>query len=595
MSQINVNRIKDSNEGAPDFPSGVNVSGITSTVTLGVTNLNTTNVNVSGVVTATTMDGNLLTTGTPTLGLGVTINTSGVNISGVATAGIVSATTLYGDGTNLTGIALTIAPLNYNPSINDMKVPEATGIGLTFNQGVKAGSGNVTLSLVSVGSTLVENFSVGSSVTYGDSDYGTTVTITPTSSLDQNTAYALSYPSGAFTNLGGDLDYVGTAYTFKTILQEYTIWSWGSNSYGLLGQNQAEAQVGNTSSPVQIPGITWGSVGNFNGDTPSRRAKAATKTDGTLWMWGSNAEGMLGQNDLTQRSSPVQIPGTTWSGAFGWWGTSIRAVKTDGTMWAWGKNSTGSLGLNEGTNAHKSSPVQIPGTTWSTGDGKNAMGDISGDVLQFAIKTDGTLWAWGSNSRGGLGQNSPDNSDVSAPVQIPGTTWNTVTTDGQSTGATKTDGTAWTWGMNEYGQLGHNQSENQLYRSSSPIQIPGTTWANIKSSNDKMYGVKTDGTLWGWGVYSYLLGQNSPDSYSSPTQIPGTTWKVFGGNAGITWHNQIFPKTDGTLWGWGNNSDGVLGQNNQTAQDSPVQISGTTWNAIANSGYSILAQQLLEE
>ena len=184
MSQINVNRIKDSNEGAPDFPSGVNVGGITSTVTLGVTNLNPTNVNVSGVVTATTLDGNLLATGTPTLGLGVTINTSGVNISGVATAGIVSATTLYGDGSNLTGIALTIAPLNYNPSINDMKVTELSGIGITFNQGVKAGSGNVTLSLVSVASTLVENFSVGNSVSYSDSDYGTTVTISPTSSLD---------------------------------------------------------------------------------------------------------------------------------------------------------------------------------------------------------------------------------------------------------------------------------------------------------------------------------------------------------------------------------------------------------------------------
>ena len=112
MSQINVNRIKDSNKGAPDFPSGVNVGGITSTVTLGVTNLNPTNVNVSGVVTATTLDGNLLATGTPTLGLGVTINASGLNISGVATAGIVSATTLYGNGANITGIALSIAPLN---------------------------------------------------------------------------------------------------------------------------------------------------------------------------------------------------------------------------------------------------------------------------------------------------------------------------------------------------------------------------------------------------------------------------------------------------------------------------------------------------
>ena len=290
MSQINVNRIKDSNEGAPDFPSGVNVGGITSTVTLGVTNLNPTNLNVSGVVTATTLDGNLLATGTPTLGLGVTINTSGVNISGVATAGIVSATTLYGDGSNITGIALTIAPLNYNPSVNDMKVTEGTGIGLTFNQGVKAGSGNITLSLVSVGSTLVENFSVGSSVSYADSDYGTTVTISPTSSLDQNTAYALSYPSGAFTNLGGDLDYVGTAYTFKTILQEYTLWSWGSNSGGILGHNNQT----NYSSPTQIPGTNWSDIGGV-------------KSDGTAWSWGPNESGELGINSRTYQLSLIHI------------------------------------------------------------------------------------------------------------------------------------------------------------------------------------------------------------------------------------------------------------------------------------------------
>ena len=182
MSQINVNRIKDSNEGAPDFPSGVNVGGITSTVTLGVTNLNPTNLNVSGVVTATTLDGNLLATGTPTLGLGVTINTSGVNISGVATAGIVSATTLYGDGTNLTGIALSIAPLNYNPAVYSQAshIAKASGIGLTFNQGVKAGSGNVTLSLANAGvaGTVVENFGVGNSVSYSNGDTITTVSYT---------------------------------------------------------------------------------------------------------------------------------------------------------------------------------------------------------------------------------------------------------------------------------------------------------------------------------------------------------------------------------------------------------------------------------
>ena len=429
MSQINVNRIKDSNEGAPDFPSGVNVSGITSTVTLGVTNLNPTNVNVSGVVTATTLDGNLLATGTPTLGLGVTINASGVNISGVATAGIVSATTLYGDGSNLTGIALTIAPLNYTPSPNAMKQVEGIGIGLTFNQGVKAGSGNVTLSLVSVGSTLVENFSVGSSVSYADSDYGTTVTITPTSSLDQNTAYALSYPSGAFTNLGGDLDYVGTAYTFKTILQEYTLWSWGSNSNGILGHNN-QTQY---SSPTQIPGTNWSDIGGV-------------KSDGTAWSWGPNESGELGINSRTYQSSPIQIPGTTWKVIYGSVGAAGQdskrlAVKTDGTLWAWGWNGNGQLGQNNRTTY--SSPVQIGSdTTWPTTLRTGAIG-WSGTYGSFnAIKTDGTLWVWGGNGYGNLGLNST--TYYSSPVQVPGTGWKRLSGYGQACQlATKTDGTLW--------------------------------------------------------------------------------------------------------------------------------------------------------
>ena len=253
MSQINVNRIKDSNKGAPDFPSGVNVGGITSTVTLGVTNLNPTNLNVSGVVTATTLDGNLLATGTPTLGLGVTINTSGVNISGVATAGIVSATTLYGDGSNLTGIALTIAPLNYNPAVGGLIVGSGTGIGITFNQGVKAGSGNVTLSIANAGvaGTVVENFGVGNSVSYSNGD---TITITPSSDLDAKQTYHLSYPSGAFTTIGGDVSYVGTAYTFITVGGQ--LWMWGMNQSGQLGLNNTTQY----SSPVQIPGNGWSST-----------------------------------------------------------------------------------------------------------------------------------------------------------------------------------------------------------------------------------------------------------------------------------------------------------------------------------------------
>ena len=559
MSQINVNRIKDSNEGAPDFPSGVNVSGITSTVTLGVTNLNPTNVNVSGVVTATTLDGNLLATGTPTLGLGVTINTSGVNISGVATAGIVSATTLYGNGANITGVALTIAPLNYNPALNGVDVSKSPGIGFTFNQGVKAGSGEVTLRLVGAAGTVVQTWGVGSSITYSNGDE---ISMSLVSELDMDTVYHLSYPSGAFTNIGGDVSYVGTAYTFDTKPATNQLWGFGRGDFGMLGQNNTVSY----SSPVQLPGnpvwekVYWGNNQN--------EYVLAVKSDNTLWSWGNNEEGVIGDNSNAHRSSPTQIPGTTWSKSFTGSQRSALAVKTDGTMWTWGSNSHGQLGLNQATSLDVSSPVQIPGTTWTTTEDKvKRMGNYH---VAF-IKTDGTLWAWGSNYYGNLGQNQGPSQlgNASSPIQIPGTTWSVVSCMRSGMAATKTDGTLWTWGRAAYGFLGQNSSTVDR---SSPTQVPGTNWRTISAA----YGAcatKTDGTLWMWGRNSYrgILGQNDTVDYSSPVQVPGTTW-----DKAEFRFTAIATKTDGTMWGWGDNSYGRLGLNDEVQRSSPVQLPGFT-------------------
>ena len=526
MSQINVNRIKNSNEGEPDFPSGVNVGGITSTVTLGVTNLNPTNVNVSGVVTATTLDGNLLATGTPTLGLGVTINASGLNISGVATAGIVSATTLYGDGTNITGIALSIAPLNYNPAVYSQAshIVKSSGIGLTFNQGVKAGSGNVTLSIANAGvaGTVVENFGVGNSVSYSNGD---SITITPTADLSVEQDYHLSYPSGAFTNIGGDVSFVGTAYTFKARAYSYQLWSCGHNGYGNLAQNNRTQY----SSPVQIPGTNWTKI--FAGTPHDVPHVNAGKSDGTLWAWGRNNKGQLGQNDIVTRSSPVQIPGTNWSEVRA--GTYDNfALKTDGTLWAWGNNGYGELGQNSET--EYSSPVQVGSdTTWT--------GQIQGDNMSVrSIKTDGTLWGWGRNNVGQLGQSST-NPGYSSPVQIPGTTWSKVATGTHGNSiAIKTDGTLWAWGSNSYGALGQGQRAPSSY-TESPVQIPGTNWSTGEddigcSGWGASYAIKTDGTFWTWGDnYAGELGHNqggNPGDYSSPVQVGSDTtfYTVKGSN-----------------------------------------------------------------
>ena len=566
MSQINVNRIKDSNEGAPDFPSGVNVSGITSTVTLGVTNLTATNVNVSGVVTATTFDGSMSATGTPTLGLGVTINASGLNISGVATAGIVSATTLYGDGSNLTGIALSIAPLNYNPALNSQAshLTKASGIGLTFNQGVKAGSGNVTLSLANAGvaGTVVENFGVGSSVTYSNGD---TITITPTADLSVGQDYHLSYPSGAFTNIGGDVSYVGTAYTFQARNYSYQLFGVGQNSTGQLGINDTTKR----SSPTQIPGTTWSYIGDGGGGFGGNGGNfvAFIKSDGTLWVWGRGETGALGLNDAVNYSSPIQIPGTTWAST----GIGIyngAAIKTDGTLWIWGTNNYGQLAQNDRTN--RSSPIQIPGTTWAS-----IKGGREGETL--ATKTDGTAWSWGYNHYGALGHNNL--TSYSSPTQIPGTNWSTVNDCGQKRMfAIKTDGTLWSWGLNSNGELGLGGSGNPGRRSS-PTQIPGTSWRSVSGGYQVTFATRTDGTLWSWGNGGDGgLGQNNQTDYSSPRQVGSdTNWSSnhVGSDA-----NGAAIKTDGTAWVWGSSQQGELAQNSNVKYSSPVQIPGTNWNDV---------------
>ena len=133
---------------------------------------------------------------------------------------------------------------------------------------------------------------------------------------------------------------------------ERIIFAWGANTYGNLGQNTTT----NVSSPVQIPGTSWSVISG------GWQHNLLLKTDGTLFVTGGNGNGQLGLNNITQFSSPVQIPGTTWSSISGAYFNS-SAIKTDGTLWSWGYNRKGQLGQNNTTRF--SSPVQIPGTSWS--------------------------------------------------------------------------------------------------------------------------------------------------------------------------------------------------------------------------------------
>ena len=240
-----------------------------------------------------------------------------------------------------------------------------------------------------------------------------------------------------------------------------TLWTWGANSNGISAQNVGGPALEGCSSPTQI-----------GGDTNWAQACAGTacygvKTDGTLWGWGHSDNGATGTG-RTARSSPTQIPGTDYrttdysicsSGDQNGW-----AIRTDGTMWAWGRNQNGALGQNNNTSSNH--PLQIPGTTWD----KLADGGSQG---MAAIKTDGTLWTWGYNNKGQLGLNNRTN--YSSPKQVPGTTWRSIRITNSTTWATKTDGTLWSWGSNASGMLGQGNPTNTV--KSSPTQVgSATTW-----------------------------------------------------------------------------------------------------------------------
>jgi len=566
MSELRVDNIVDmGGSGAPQLRKGANVTGI-STITqavVGNATINAGGINATGIVTSSSnkfvgdfASGNItagvMTATSSVVASNITINSGGVNASG-----IVSATTYYGSGLNLTGVGLTIAPLIYSPELGETDQALQPTIELSVNQRIKAGSGNVSLRMVSAGSTIIENFGVGSSVTIDNDGTLPKLSFTPTSDLSINSVIFVDIPSGAFKTIGGT-DIAATNWTFTTT-ELFEAWVWGINSNGMLGQNN----VVKYSSPVQIPGTNW--------KKPPYITSSSTfwiKGDGTLWAIGNNNKGQLGQNSEIKYSSPVQIPGTTWRSAANIYSGNCVATKTDGTLWNWGNNENGELGQSDLVD--RSSPVQVPGTTWGT--------VLSGGFKScHTVKTDGTMWGWGSNTYGNLGQNSEIN--YSSPVQIPGTTWSKINGGDGSMFGIKTDGTLWSWGKNGDGQLG----QNNLVKYSSPAQIPGTTWSQSTGTTNNYLHLKTDGTLWAIGSGNYgQLGQNvggAPSKRSSPVQIPGTTWKQAAGRQ----YGSYAVKTDGTLWTWGSNNNGAHGLNNTTQYSSPVQVPGTTWMEVSES------------
>jgi len=583
----------------------------------------------AGVVTATSFAGNLtgniqrLADSAPDISAGVTTASSFVgNLTGsvtdltsqpAITVGLVTATSLSGPITgnvtgnitgNVTGLAVSITP-GSNLGVGVCTAIQYHGDGSTLT-GAGA-SAYIAQEVTATGAETIIDLSYGNLIYY-DSSSNTTVGFASTSAAEKITfirdtgdSYTITWPDSVKWNGGSAptlLEKIGgfQIFNFTTLNTglTYNGWSgavagegnkmfmWGSNTYGMLGQNTNSSPSQGISSPIQV-----GTEGTWNSLAVQKKHTLATKSDGTLWAWGQNRFGQLGLNQSgtgapqyqhTQYSSPVQVgTDTDWNQAFftGYYVSgNSAATKTNGELWVWGENPNGSLGLNNNTSI--SSPAQIPGTTWSelssSAGGKNA----------FARKTDGTLWSWGYNSYGSLGHNNK--TAYSSPKQV-GTDTNWKGEFGTAFGAfgaVKTDGTLWTCGRNVFGALGHNSTTSY----SSPKQVgTDTNWNRVTGATSSFMVIKTDGTLWAMGYNDYgNLGQNNLTQRSSPVQIPGTNWAY---TAPIN-NAYIGSKTDGTLWSWGYNTKGQLGQNTQNISlSSPTQIPGTWDISKLTSSYNI--------
>ena len=348
------------------------------------------------------------------------------------------------------------------------------------------------------------------------------------------------------------------------------LYDWGRNNFGQLGLGNLTSY----SSPTQVGSLTtWLNISAGSYYT------SAIKTDGTLWTWGTNTNGQLGLGNTTSYSSPKQVGALTNWATISAGSNFVLSIKTDGTLWSWGANGNGQGGL--GITTVYSSPKQVGLlTTWS----KVSAGASS----SFAIKTDGTLWSWGNNSGGVLGLGNT--MGYSSPVQVGAlTTWAYISVKFGGSAfalAVKTDGTLWSWGNNNVGQLGLGNTANY----SSPKQIGAlTTWARPFAANSSAFATKTDGTLWAWGQGgSGRLGLGNSTVYSSPKQLGAlTNWLAVAGG-GYNYNAAV--KTDGTIWSWGANNYGQLGIGNTTNYSSPKQIGVlTNWLSISAGYYHTLA------
>jgi alpha-tubulin suppressor-like RCC1 family protein len=375
--------------------------------------------------------------------------------------------------------------------------------------------------------------------------------------------------------------YDGAAWVpFKKVVggSDATLYAWGSPGAGVLGDNSTVEK----SSPVSV-------VGGFTDWINVKAGYAAfgIRANGTLWGWGYNADGQVGDNSIIDKSSPVAVVG-----GFTW--TNISAakyhsigVRSNGTLWGWGRNQYGQLGNN--AVANRSSPVSVVGgfTDWVSAS--------AGRTCSIGVRANGTLYAWGSNFNGQLGASLAQAASRSSPVLVSGgfTDWVDVSVGSgpvEHVVGLRANGTLYAWGYSSAGAMGIGVIAGR----SSPVAVVGgfTDWKSLGTGHYHSLAIRANGTLYTWGSNQFgQLGNNSSTGtilpgISSPISVVGgfTDWVSAVGGGG----HSLGIRANGTLYAWGYNNQGTIGNNSIVSRSSPVLVAGgfTDWVVIAANANS---------
>ncbi|MCL2679953.1 MAG: hypothetical protein FWF11_00525, partial [Coriobacteriia bacterium] len=366
------------------------------------------------------------------------------------------------------------------------------------------------------------------------------------------------------------------------IAADGTLWAWGAIENGRTGLGAI--------ATIQLTPAQVGTATNWTQVSAGPVHSLAIKDDGTIWSWGWNGNGRTGFGIATGiQLTPAQVgTATNWTQVSAGWEYSL-AIRSDGTLWAWGSNSQGQTGLG----ASATTPAQV-------GTATNWAAVSAGEFHSLAIRSDGTLWAWGLNGNGrtGLGTGT---GNQTTPAQVgTATNWTQVSAGNNYSLAIRSDGTLWAWGNNAMGRTGLGTDTGIQ---TTPAQVgTATNWTAVSAGWEHSLAIRSDGTLWSWGWNNNGrtgLGTVAGNQLT-PAQVgTATDWLLADAANGSY---SLGMRTDGTFWSWGLNSNGQLGKgitSPSTQQGfgtnnwipwriaaSPIPQSATNWLPAAGSAGS---------